>query len=261
MIPTNVRKALLGAMLGASLLSACATAPVTGRQQLMLVSESDVVRMGSLAYRQELSQSRLNSNPQQVAQVRRVGQRIAQVANRPDYQWEFNVIDEPQNINAFALPGGKVAVYSGLLNLGLSDDELAAVIGHEVGHAIAQHSRERVSQQVGFDLALSVLAGGRVSPQTVQLINTAFGIGVGLPFERRQESEADLIGLDLMARAGYDPRAALSFWQKMMQATRGAGRPPELLSSHPSDQRRIRTIQAEIPRFMPIYERAKRASR
>lgn len=250
---------LLALTLGSILLSGCATAPVTGRQQLVLVSEQEVNQMGALAYQQELSKHRIDANARQLAQVRRVGARLAAAANRPNYRWEFHVIDEPQTINAFALPGGKVAVYSGLLNLGLSDDELAAVLGHEIAHAIAQHTRERISEQMGTNLILSILAGSsRVSPQTAQLLNTAFGIGIGLPFERRQESEADYIGLDLMAHAGYDPRAALTFWQKMMAATRNMPQPPALLSSHPSDQARIQAIQAAIPRFMPIYEANKR---
>lgn len=254
----SIRRTGLSLLVFAGILSGCASAPVTGRQQFLLVSESDVNQLGAVTYQKELSGQPINRNPQQVAQVRRVGERIARVANRPDYKWEFNVIDEPQTLNAFALPGGKVAVYSGLLNLGLSDDELAAVMGHEIGHATAQHSRERVSQEVGLNLAMSVLGSGRISPATSQLINTAFGIGVGLPFGRRQESEADLVGLDLMARAGYNPEAALSFWQKMMRASAGQPRPPQFLSSHPSDDKRISGLKAAIPRYMPIYRQARK---
>lgn len=250
---------ILALTLAATLLSACATAPVTGRPQLLLVPEQQVDQMGAVAYQQELSKHRIDSNPQQVAQVRRVGERLAAAANKPNYRWEFNVIDDPSQINAFALPGGKVAVYSGLLNLGVSDAELAAVLGHEIGHVIAHHSQERLSEQMGTNLILSVLSGSsRMSPQTVQALDTAMGIGVGLPFERRQESEADLIGLDLMAKACYDPHAALSFWEKMMAATRNLPRPPALLSNHPSDQSRIQAIRAAIPRFMPIYASCRR---
>lgn len=253
------RRGTLSLLVLAGLLSGCASAPVTGRQQLLLVPESEVNQLGTVAYQKELSGHPINHNPQQVAQVRRVGERLARVANRPDYHWEFNVIDDPQTVNAFALPGGKVAVYSGLLNMGLSDAELAAVMGHEIGHAIAQHSRERVSQEVGLNLAMGVLGGGRISPATSQLINTAFGIGVELPFGRRQESEADLIGLDLMAQAGYNPEAALSFWQKMMRASAGQPQPPQFLSSHPSDEQRLAALRAAMPKYMAIYRQAKKA--
>lgn len=230
------------------LLSACASAPVTERPQLMLVSEPTAIEMGLKAYQETLASAKLSSNPKYVAQVRRVGQYIANVAERPDYRWEFNVIDDDKTINAFALPGGKVAVYSGLLQLKLSDDELAAVMGHEIAHAIAQHSRERMSQQMGIVMIMQALGSGEKNPQTSAIMNIALGIGVGLPFERKQESEADLIGLDLMTLAGYDPRAAISFWQKM-QST-GGQKPPELLSSHPSDERRIKDLQAALPRYM-----------
>lgn len=242
------------------LLAACTTAPVTGRQQLMLVSESDAMQMGLQAYKEEMAKVKLSHDPKYVGQVRRVGERIAKVSGHSEYQWEFNVIGEPKTINAWALPGGKVAVYTGLLNLGLSDAELAAVMAHEVGHAIAQHSRERMSQALGINLGLGVLgSSGRMSDASLQAVNLALGIGVGLPFGRKQESEADFIGLDLMAKAGYDPHAALSFWQKMSQAA-GGRKTPELLSTHPSNERRMRDIEAALPRFMPIYEANKRSS-
>jgi predicted Zn-dependent protease len=242
------------------LLAACATAPVTGRHQLMLVSEDEAMQMGLQAYKQELSKVKLSHDPKYVDQVRRVGERIAKVSGHPEYQWEFNVIDDPKTINAWALPGGKVAVYTGLLNLGLSDDELAAVLAHEIGHAIAQHSRERMSEALGINLGLSVLgASGKMSDATLQAVNVALGIGVGLPFNRKQESEADYIGLDLMARAGYDPRAALSLWQKMSKAA-GGSKTPEFLSTHPSTERRMRDIEAALPRVLPIYEANKRPS-
>jgi len=242
------------------LLAACTTAPVTGRQQLMLVSESDAMQMGLQAYKEEMAKVKLSHDPKYVGQVRRVGERIAKVSGHSEYQWEFNVIGEPKTINAWALPGGKVAVYTGLLNLGLSDAELAAVMAHEVGHAIAQHSRERMSQALGINLGLGVLgSSGRMSDASLQAVNLALGIGVGLPFGRKQESEADFIGLDLMAKAGYDPHAALSFWQKMSQAA-GGRKTPELLSTHPSNERRMRDIEAALPRFMPIYEANKPSS-
>lgn len=229
------------------LLSACGSAPVTGRQQLMLISEPTAIEMGTKAYQQALESAKINGNGKYVAQVRRVGRYLADVTERTDYAWEFNVIDDDKVINAFALPGGKVAVYSGLLRLDLSDDELAAVMGHEIAHAIAQHSRERLSQQMGLVMIMQALGAAEQSPQNKVLMNLALGIGVGLPFERRQESEADRIGLDLMVLAGYDPRAAISFWKKMQNS--GGNQPPEILSSHPSDQRRIQDLEAALPGY------------
>ncbi len=244
---------LIAAMCGA-LLGACSTAPVTGREQLMLVSESQAQEMGLQAYKEAISKAKISQDPKYVEQVRRVGARVAQAAQKPDYQWEFNVIDEPQTVNAWALPGGKVAVYTGLLNLGVTDAELAAVMGHEVAHALAQHSRERMSQAMAQQIGLQALgATGKLGEGGLQAVNLALGLGVGLPFGRKQESEADYIGLDLMAKAGYDPHAALSFWHKM-ESSAGGGKPPEFLSTHPSSEHRIRDIEAALPKFMPIYE-------
>lgn len=246
-----------GVLLIAAFLAACAHAPVTGRQQLMLIPESQAVQLGLQSYDEILAKSRISKDPKYVDQVQRVGGRIARVSDHPDYQWEFKVIDDPKTVNAFALPGGKVAVYTGLLDLGLSDAELGAVLGHEIGHAIAQHGRERMSQALGLQLGLGALnASGKVSPQLMPVVQAALGIGVELPFSRLQESEADTIGLNLMAQAGYDPHAAVSLWKKM-SAMAGGNKPPELLSTHPSDERRIRDIEAQLPKVMPIYEAAK----
>lgn len=240
-------------VLSAALFTACSTAPVTGRQQLMLVSESQAQTMGAQMYQETLSKSKLSQDPKHLDQVRRIGERIAQAAQKPEYQWEFNVIDEPKTINAWALPGGKVAVYTGLLNLGVNDAELAAVMGHEVAHALAQHSRERMSQAMAQQIGLEALGTtNKLGESGMQAITIALGIGVGLPFGRKQESEADYIGLDLMSKAGYDPRAALSFWRKMEAVSNG--KPPEFLSTHPSDARRIQDIEAVLPKFIPIYE-------
>lgn len=245
-----------GLLAALMVLVACATAPVTGRKQLLLISEEQADQMGEQAYQEIIAKSRLSSDPQQNARVQRIGQHIAVAANKPGYRWEFKVIDEPKTINAWALPGGKTAVYTGLLNLNLTDDELATVMAHEVAHALAQHSRERISQQLGFELGMRVLGAAGLSPGQLEAVNLAFGIGVGLPFSRRQESEADLVGLDLMSHAGYDPRAALSLWKKMAAAS-GNG-PPEFLSTHPSSKTRTREIEQALPRYVPIYEANKR---
>ena len=243
----------LTGLLGGVLLTACSSAPVTGRQQLMLMSEPQAQEMGAQAYKETLSKSKLSQDPKYLDQVRRVGARVAKAAQKPDYQWEFNVIDEPQTVNAWALPGGKVAVYTGLINLGVSDAELAAVMGHEVAHALAQHSRERMSQAMAQQIGMQVLgASSKLGEGGMQAVNLALGIGVGLPFGRKQESEADYIGLDLMAKAGYDPRAAVTFWKKMEAA--GGAKPPEFLSTHPSSEHRIRDIETALPKFLPTYE-------
>lgn len=245
---------VLVALLASSLSTACSTAPITGRQQLMLVSEAQAEQMGAQSYRETLAKSRLSHDPKYIDQVRRVGANVAHAARKPEYQWEFNVIDEPKNINAWALPGGKVAVYTGLLDLNLSDAELAAVMGHEVAHALAEHSRERLSQAMAQQIGLEALAANsQIGEGGLQAMNIALGIGVGLPFGRAQESEADYIGLDLMSRAGYDPRAAIDFWQKMERAS-GGGKPPEFLSTHPTSAHRIRDIEIALPKFIPIYE-------
>lgn len=253
---TRIRKLIVAGLATAVTLTvaACSSAPVTGRQQLLLVSESQAQEMGDQAYKDIIGKSKLSQEPKYVDQVRRVGQRVAAAAEKPEYKWEFNVIDEPKTINAWALPGGKVAVYTGLLNLNLSDAELAAVMGHEVAHALAQHSRERMSQALTQQIGLAALgATGKLSPGGLQAVNLAMGIGVGLPFGRKQESEADYIGLDVMSKAGYDPHAALSLWQKM-DAASGDKKSPEFLSTHPSSEHRMRDIEAALPKFMPVYE-------
>ena len=250
-------RALASLLLLSLVVTACAQAPITGRSQFMIVSEDDAQRMGLQAYQQIMAQSKLSADPQANARVKRIGADIARVSQNIGGQWEFNVIDDPKTINAWALPGGKVAVYTGLLNLGVSDDELAAVMAHEVGHVIAQHSRERLSQAVATDLGLQVLgASGKLGPGALDAVNLALGVGVGLPFGRLQESEADFVGLNLMAQAGYDPRAAITLWQKMSRGDKNG--PPEFLSTHPSSEHRMRDIEAALPKVMPIYEANKR---
>lgn len=232
---------------------ACQTAPVTGRNQLILLSETEENQMGVTAYRQILKGERVSQAPQLNAMVRRVGHRIADVADQPDYKWQFRVIDK--NIaNAFALPGGKVAVYTGILPYTQTDPGLAVVMGHEVAHALARHGAERVSQNLLAQIGLSALQAGlqNNSPAIVQGVALAYGIGVDLPFNRSQESEADHIGLILMAKAGYDPREAIPFWQRMSAGQRGQG-PPEFLSTHPSGQTRIQQLQTWMPEALQNY--------
>ncbi|OLA98662.1 MAG: peptidase M48 family protein [Candidatus Rokubacteria bacterium 13_1_40CM_4_69_39] len=236
----------------------CATVPLTGRHQLLLLSEGQEVQMGLDAYREVLKKSKLSTDPVATEQVRRVGRRIAEATGRTDYQWEFSLIEDKQ-VNAFCLPGGKVAVYTGLLPITGDDARLAAVLGHEVAHAIARHGGERVSQglivQVG--LAATQVALARNDPtfvrQATALLGAGATVGLILPWSRAQESEADHLGLIFMAKAGYDPHAALDLWHRMAEAAKGRERPPEFLSTHPSEPTRIAQIEAWIPEAMQNY--------
>jgi metalloendopeptidase OMA1, mitochondrial len=254
----ELRVAVAATTLATTVLAACSTVPVTGRPQLLLLSESQEIQLGLDAYRQVIKTSRLSTDPVATEQVRRVGRRIAEATGRTDYQWEFSLIEDKQ-ANAFCLPGGKVAVYTGILPITEDDDRLAAVLGHEVSHAIARHGGERVSQgllvQVG--LAATQVALARNDPAAVQQVTALLGagatVGLLLPWSRTQESEADHLGLILMAKAGYDPHAALDLWNRMAQAAKARGRPPEFLSTHPSEATRIAQIRNWIPEALQYY--------
>ncbi len=251
----RVRSCLLWSALwiGVLVISACETVPITGRQQLMLVSEPEEVQLGLTAYREILSKENISRDRRVNAMVQRVGERIAAVSNRPNYQWEFRVVDKDE-ANAFALPGGKVAVYTGILKYTQTETGLAVVMGHEVAHALARHGAERMSQSMVANTglnAVSAIAGGQYQG-LVQAIGVAYGVGVQLPFGRSQESEADRIGLELMAKAGYDPREAVPFWQRMSAGKGGSG-PPEFLSTHPSGATRVRQLQQWMPEALAHY--------
>lgn len=269
MIRPPTRLILLAAAL-APLLAACESAPVTGRSQMMLVSESEERQMGLQAYQQVLSTERLSHNTQINALVDKVGRRIANAAEHPvenmwrapHYRWEFKTIEKNEP-NAFCLPGGKVAVYTGLMPIARNETGLAVVLGHEVGHALARHGAERMSDQivaaVGVTAAAVVLsstASGK-SRTYMPLMMAALGAGatVGylLPMSRAQEAEADRIGLVLMAQAGYDPREAVALWERMKAASHGRNKPPEWLSTHPADDTRIANIRAALPEAMKYY--------
>jgi len=232
--------------------------PVTGRHQLLLLPESQEQQMGLDAYRQVLKKAKLSTDPVATEQVRRVGRRIAEATGRTDYQWEFNLIEDKQ-ANAFCLPGGKVAVYTGILPITRDDSGLAAVLGHEVSHAIARHGGERVTQTllVQMGLAATQVALARNDPAVVQQVTALLGagatVGLLLPWSRAQESEADHLGLIFMAKAGYDPHAALDLWNRMAEAAKGRDRPPEYLSTHPSEETRIKQIEAWIPEALQFY--------
>jgi predicted Zn-dependent protease len=243
----------------AALTATCTTVPYTNRTQLMLMSEAEDMRLGAAAYQQVLNEERIERDPHITGPVTRVGQRIAAVAGKPEYQWEFTVIDDPKQANAFCLPGGKVAVYTGIFPIARDEAGLAAVIGHEVAHALARHGAERMSQNTALQVGaagVAVAAGASgVSGTTAQMIMQAYGlgstIGIALPFNRAQESEADHIGLILMAKAGYNPEAAVGLWERMASAERGAS-PPQWLSTHPHPKTRIQDLRrwmAEAQRY------------
>jgi predicted Zn-dependent protease len=242
-------------------LAACQTVPFTGRKHLVLIPDDQEQQLGLTQYEQTLKSSRLSTDQAQVALVRRVGERIAKAADKPDYKWEFNVIDDPKTVNAWCLPGGKVAVYTGLLPITQDEEGLAVVLGHEIAHALARHGSERMSQgllaQMG-GAALSVALANKPE-QTQQLAQAAYGagaqVGVLLPFSRQQESEADRIGLILMAKAGYDPHAAVPFWRRMQKASGGGDGTPEFLRTHPGDEKRIGAIERELPEALKYYKK------
>jgi len=240
------------------LLLACQTAPVTGRSQLILIPESMEMELGLASYQDVVKKARLSRDRDAVEMVNRVGKRIADVSGREDYKWEFNLIEDDKVVNAFALPGGKVAVYTGILKYTENEAGLAAVMGHEVAHALLRHGGERISAGILAQLGMIGLSAAvkRNDPATISAINQAYGLGVNvgvlLPFSRSQELEADRVGLVLMAKAGYPPREALAFWRRMMMAKDKA--PPEFLSTHPATERRIKELERWIPEAERYYK-------
>jgi len=245
------------ALLPLLILSACATAPYTQRSQLILISASEENRLGVQAFQQVLAKEKVTRDPVLQGVVDRIGWRVATAANRPDFQWQFVVIDNEKTANAFALPGGKVAVYTGIFPVAKTEGGLAAVMAHEVAHVLARHGGERLSQgllaQMGAVAVQVGMAGS--DPGVVQGVMAAYGlganVGVLLPYSRLQESEADRIGLILMAQAGYDPREAVHLWERMAQQDRN--RPPEFFSTHPSAGTRIQDLQRSVPNALTYY--------
>lgn len=240
-------------MVLALLLAGCATAPVTGRQQLLLLSEEDAAELGYQAYQDILRTKGVSSDPQRTEVVQRVGQRIARVSEDPDLDWQFNVINDPTP-NAFALPGGYVGVHVGLFKVVENEGQLAAVVAHEIGHVDARHPSERLSRQALVESGLSIALSGQ-SASVIQLASAAATLGVILPFSRQQEAEADAIGLQYMAAAGYDPRAAIEVWENM-EAFGGPGG-PEFLSTHPAPGNRIQNLQEMMPEALETYRRSR----
>jgi len=276
----TLKRSAVVAFLVSCVLGACTTVQTTqggevgvNRKQTMtsLITSEQIEKEAAQEYAQVLAQAQkkglLNQNPQQVQRVRAVAARlIPQVGVfRPDavkWKWEENVLTS-KDINAWCMPGGKIAVYTALLErLKLTDDELAAVMGHEIAHALREHARERMGRQMATQtatavgsIALEILTGVHIDPELTGTVSQAVFV---LPNSRENEQEADIIGVELAARAGYDPRAALTLWQKMAQASSGG--PPEWLSTHPSNETRLRELQVYVQKVMPLYEKTRTAA-
>lgn len=245
-------------------LAGCATNPVTGRKQFIMVSESEAIAASKQAYAAELAplakQGKVDNDPAMTKRVHTITSRlIAQaIKYRPEtakWDWSVKVIDDPKTINAFCMAGGKMAIYSGLITkLNATDDEIANVMGHEIGHALSNHTAEKMSVAMASQLGaamVGVAAGSRYGGAAASGAAVAATLAVQLPNSRTAESEADRIGIELAARAGYDPNAAVTLWEKMAKAA--GGRQPEFLSTHPAPETRIRELQALAPQMMPYY--------
>ena len=238
--------------------TSCTTTPVSGHKALLLTSSATENQQGEEAYKEILTKEKIITGTAQAKMVEEIGKRIAAVANQPDFEWEFKTLqsDEP---NAFCLPGGKVAVYTGIFKYAKNEAGLATIMGHEIGHAIARHGGQRMTQQM---LTTGLLAGvgaiglAKMDSTKKAIAMAALGAGVTygitLPFSRGDETEADEIGLVLMAKAGYDPREAVNFWDRFSQA--GGSAPPEFMSTHPNSEKRREHLRSLIPNVMPDYE-------
>lgn len=235
----------------ALLLPGCDSSPHTERRQFIIISESQELAMGDSAAKEILATAKLSRDPRQLAAVKRVGARVAAASNSKNMQWEFHVIDDDATPNAFCLPGGKIFVYSGLFKYMQDDAQLATVIAHEVGHALARHGAERATLEIGAQVGGAILnfVLSDEDPRLAQIASKVWGfgssVGVMLPYSRKQEYEADAIGLRLMAKSGYDLDAALRFWDNLRRSKQ-SGKVPAFLSTHPTDEQRIEHIQKTI---------------
>jgi predicted Zn-dependent protease len=258
MLPRS-KTAILSLGLGLTLLvAACATAPYTGRRQLLFSSEGSETKMGYQAFEQIKRQYKLSRDPEANALVTTVGRRVADAAQRPDYRWEFLVF-EGKEANAFCLPGGKVGIFTGILKYTQDEAGMATVVSHEVAHALARHAGERLSQStlaqaggLGLGMALGGM-GSAAGTAIMQGYSLGTQLGILLPYSRAQESEADHVGLILMAKAGYDPAQALDFWRRMMTKDKKGVKPPEFMSTHPNDATRLKELQEFLPEARKYY--------
>lgn len=236
----------------------CSTTPVSGNKAFLLTTSENENQQGEEAYKEILQKEKIVTATAQSKMVEEIGRRIAAVANQPDFKWEFKTLqsDEP---NAFCLPGGKVAIYTGILKYAKNEAGLATIMGHEIGHAIARHGGQRMSQQMATNAALAGLAVvglAKMDDTKKGIAMAALGAGatygIILPFSRKHETEADEIGLVLMAKAGYDPSEAVNFWDRFSQA--GGKAPPEFLSTHPNSQNRREHLRSLLPKVSGDYE-------
>ncbi|HJS66177.1 MAG TPA: M48 family metallopeptidase [Nitrospiraceae bacterium] len=261
---------LVVAGLGLMAIGGCETNPYTGRSQLLMSSVSEEAQMGAQAYEQVKSdpKMRLSQDPREIEPVKRVAARIVEAAKRSKYaevaqqfQWEVTVIKDDKTANAFALPGGKMAVYTGIFPMAKTEAGLAAVLGHEVVHALARHGAERMSQGQLTNAGLQVVGaaagaaggGGMLGQAAMAALGVGAQVGVLLPFSRKHESEADYVGILLAADAGYDPRESIALWERMGQMSGGGG-PSEFMSTHPSHETRIAQLKKWMPEAMAIYQ-------
>jgi predicted Zn-dependent protease len=257
-------------LLGLLVAHACATVAVTGRSQLSLVSNSELIPMSTAEYQKVLKEGKLSTNAQQAEMVKRVGAKIKLAVEQymaskgssdqlAGFAWEFNLLDDDAVVNAWCMPGGKVAFYTGIMPICQDELGVAVVMGHEVAHAIANHGAERMSQQMVAQMGLSTLGGAMSQNPSLtkdifmQAVGTGTQIGM-LKFSRQHESEADHIGLIFMAMAGYDPNTAPAFWERMTTMS-GGQQPPEFLSTHPSHETRVKDLQGWIPEAMQYYKK------
>ena len=263
----NLNK-LLGLSAVSVLMIACTTNPITGRKSLQLANNQEISAMALQQYRQTLSSAKVIKNTTQAKSVQNVGLRIKNAANNyyrgigreadlANYQWEFNLIDDKQ-VNAWCMPGGKVAVYTGIMPITKNDTGLAVVLGHEVSHAIAGHGNERISQGMIAEYGGAILGSTISNGQMATIFQQAYPLGAQvalLKYGRSQELEADEMGLYLMAMAGYDPREAQPFWQRMEASSTG-NRPPEFLSTHPNPDTRRADLQKNMPKALQYFKAA-----
>lgn len=261
-------KSIIAGAFATAILASCVTNPITGRKTIQLVGNDQIEAMALQEYRKALSTGQVVTSGAAAQQVKNVGTRIARAATNyyksigresdiANYQWEFNLLEDKQ-MNAWCMPGGKVAVYSGILPVTTNDTGLAVVLGHEISHALAGHGNERISQAMIAQYGGQIVGGTLGNSQAAQVFSQVYPIGAQitlLKYGRNQELEADQMGLDIMGMAGYDPRQAIPFWERMERVSNGQ-RSPEFLSTHPNPGNRVNNLGKEMPRALQYYKTA-----